>query len=124
MFPAVPQPAGAMATGTLVPIGSDYQTPTLELFAREAARQDSDGEVHILVIPITFSLDAFTTTKSERKKNLTLADTRRGQVEDACLTVTTGSGATCTVELVPVLVREDALNPANLAFFDRPVDGM
>lgn len=116
--------ADAAVTRTLVPIGSDYQTPTLELFAREAARQDADGDVHILVIPITFSLDAFTTTKTERKKNLTLADTRRGQVETACLTVTAGSGKTCTVELVPVLVREDALNPANLAFFARPVDGM
>ena len=32
-------------------------------------------------MPITYSLSADSTTKSERKKNLTLADNRRGQVE-------------------------------------------
>ena len=124
LVPALADPAGAASPTVLVPIGSDYQAPTLELFAREAARHDTDGEVRILVIPITFSLDAFTTSKSERKKNLTLADTRRGQVEAACVAVTSGTGATCTVQLVPALVRADAFDPANLAFFSEPVDGM
>lgn len=110
--------------GVLVPIGSDYQEPTLELFARAAADHDGDGEVRILVIPITFSLDAFTTTRRERRDNLDLADFRRSQVEDACMVVTAGTGATCRVELVPTLVRADAFLDSNLAYFDGEIDGM
>ena len=66
--------AVADITTTLVPIGSDYQPDTLQLFAREAAARDTNGTVHLLVLPITYSLSADGTTKSERKKNLTLAD--------------------------------------------------
>jgi cyanophycinase-like exopeptidase len=115
--------ATAVPTQTLVPIGSDYQPDTLQLFARQAANRSNDDEVHILVIPITYSLDAFTTTKSERKKNLTLADHRRSQVEDACNTVKLG-GQACTVQLVPVLVRADAeaFDPAG--YFSGDLDGM
>jgi cyanophycinase-like exopeptidase len=111
-------------TTTLVPIGSDYQADTLELFAGEAADRDADGEVHILVIPITYSLDAFTTTKSERKKNLSFADNRRGQVEAACDAVRDPVSQTCLVELVPALVRSDAYEPAVLDYFEADIDGM
>lgn len=116
-------PANASVTRTLVPIGSDYQPDTLQLFAREAARADRDGTVHILVLPITYSLSGLSTTKSERKKNLTLADNRRGSVEDAC-NVVRSQAQTCLVELVPALVRADASDPAVLAFFNLEVDGM
>ena len=57
-----------------MPIGSDYQPDTLQLFANEASVRSADDQVHILVLPITYSLSADGTTKSERKKNLTLAD--------------------------------------------------
>ena len=70
--------------GILVPIGSDYQSDTLQLFARQAASRDTSGNVVILVIPITYSLDAYETKNSERKKNLSLAENRTQQVEDAC----------------------------------------
>ena len=115
--------AAATGTTTLVPIGSDYQPDTLQLFAREAAGRSTDAQVHILVLPITYSLSAESTTKSERKKNLTLADTRRGQVESACNAVRSGSQS-CFVELVPVLVRSDAeaFNPA--PYFTADLDGM
>src|SRR5262249_54850448 len=94
-------------TTTFVPLGSDYQPDTLPLFAPEAAARDTNGTVHLLVLPITYSLSADSTTKSERKKNLTLADNRRGMIEDACNAVR-GGGQTCDVDLVPVLVRSDA----------------
>ena len=48
--------ASALPTTTLVPIGSDYQPDTLQLFARQAATRGGNAEVHILVIPITYSL--------------------------------------------------------------------
>lgn len=128
---AVVLPAGAGAAPApptvLVPIGSDYQSPTLERFAAAAAQvavARGDSTVDILVLPITYSLDAFTTSKSERKKNLTLADSRRAQIETACQVVTSGSTLTCRVLLVPVLIRSDADLPANLALFEPTVDGM
>ena len=113
----------ALPTTTLVPIGSDYQPDTLQLFAREAAHHSSNADVHILVIPITYSLSADSTTKSERKKNLTLADNRRGQVEAAC-NVVKAAGQTCRAQLVPVLIRDDAeaFNPAG--YFEPDLDGM
>src|SRR3954452_6636893 len=108
---------------TLVPIGSDYQPDTLQLFAGEAAHRSQDQQVHILVLPISYSLSASGTTKSERKKNLTLADTRRGQVETACNAVKTADQS-CLVELVPVLVTSDAdaFDPA--PWFTADLDGM
>ena len=56
----------------------------MQLFARAAAAQDTSGRVVLLVLPITYSLDAYTSSKSERKKNLTLADNRRSMLADAC----------------------------------------
>src|SRR3954447_11545099 len=108
---------------TLVPIGSDYQPDTLQLFAGEAAHRSQDQQVHILVLPISYSLSASGTTKSERKKNLTLADTRRGQVETACNAVK-AADQSCLVELVPVLVTSDAdaFDPA--PWFTADLDGM
>ena len=113
----------ALPTTTLVPIGSDYQPDTLQLFAREAAHHSSNADVHILVIPITYSLSAESTTKSERKKNLTLADHRRSQVEDACNVVKAG-GQTCRVQLVPVLIRDDAEAFDPTGYFEPDLDGM
>src|SRR3954454_7326211 len=116
-------PASADQTTTLVPIGSDYQPDTLQLFAREAAGQSSDLQVHILVLPISYSLSADSTTKSERKKNLTFADGRRSQVEAAC-NVVRDPAQTCFVQLVPVLVRTDAeaFDPA--PYFTADLDGI
>ena len=82
-------PAAAVdPTRTLVPIGSDYQADTLELFAAAAAAHDAatdtNKRVVILVLPITYSLSATSSKNGERQKNLTLADNRRGMVETAC----------------------------------------
>ena len=116
--------AVAVPTTTLVPIGSDYQADTLELFAAEAAGRDTDGTVHILVLPITYSLSADGTTKSERKKNLSFADNRRGQIETACNTVR-DAGQSCDVDLVPVLVRSDAVAFTDTGgWFEADLDGM
>ncbi len=116
--------AVADTSTVFVTIGSDYQADTLQLFAREAAERDTNGTVHLLVLPITYSLSADGTTKSERKKNLTLADNRRGQIETACNAVKAASQA-CDVDLVPVLVRSDAVAFTDTgSWFEPDLDGM
>jgi len=120
-FQSVQAEAGTVHT--YVPIGSGYSTANLQLFAREAVQHDTDGTVEILVIPITFATDPFNITNGERQQNLTLADNRRGLVENACNVVKL-SNQTCHVVLAPVLVRSDADLPSNLALFDVALDGM
>src|SRR5690242_18886553 len=88
---------------TYIPIGSDYRADTLQRFAQAAAQHDTNNVVDILVIPITFATDPDTLSNGERQKNLDLANTRRGQVESACMVVKQPS-QTCRVILAPVLV--------------------
>ena len=108
---------------TFVPIGAGYSAETLEQFAAEAAEVDASGEVSILVLPITFGVDPLSMSNGLRNQNLTLADNRRGLVEDACLAVIP-AGETCDVVLAPVLVRADAFDPANVALVTPGLDGI
>ena len=108
---------------TLIPIGSDYRQDTLKRFALAAAQRDANGIVDLLVIPITYGTNAYSTTNGERQKNLTLADNRRGQVETACNAVKL-SNQTCRVVLAPVLIRSDAYLQSNLDLFVSDLDGM
>jgi cyanophycinase len=108
---------------TLIPTGSDYRADTLERFAQAAVQRDTNGIVDLLVLPITYGTDALNTTNGERQKNLTLADGRRSQVEDACNAVKLPN-QTCRVVLAPVLIRDDAYLPENLALFVTDLDGM
>jgi cyanophycinase len=118
-----PASATAAAIPTFVPIGAGYTAETLEQFAAEAAAVDTSGVVSILVLPITYGVDPLSMSNGLRNKNLTLADTRRGQIEDACLAVipTTES---CDVVLAPVLIRSDAFDPANVALAKPGLDGI
>lgn len=108
---------------TLIPIGSGYTADTLQLFARQAALRDSSGVVDLLVLPITYGTDAYSTTPGERRKNLELAETRRQQVEDACNLVLL-PGQTCRAVLAPVLIRPDAYLQSNLDLFVPDLDGI
>jgi cyanophycinase-like exopeptidase len=108
---------------TFVPIGASYDTDTLERFALAAAQHDASGHVELLVLPISYGTDAFSVSNGERQKNLTLADTRRAQIEAACNVVKSAS-QTCEADLVPVLTRSDTSIPSNLAYFTPDVDGM
>src|SRR5688572_1878689 len=115
--------AEAGTVHTYVSIGSGYSSDTLQLFARQAVQQDTDGTVEILVIPITFATNAFNISNGERQQNLTLADNRRGLVESACNAVKLPN-QTCHAVLAPVLVREDAYLQSNLDLFPAQLDGM
>jgi cyanophycinase-like exopeptidase len=108
---------------TLVPIGSDYQPDTMQLLAAQAVAHDSSGHVVILVLPITYSKDAYASKNGERQQNLTLAGNRTQQMLDAC-NVVKRADQTCDAQLVPLLVRSDAYLASNTAFFTPDVDGM
>jgi len=86
-------------------------------------QRDTNGIVDLLVIPITYGTDAYSTTNGERQKNLTLADYRRSQVEAACNAVKSPS-QTCRVVLAPILIRSDAYLQSNLDLFVPDLDGM
>ena len=106
-----------------VPIGAGYAADTLEQFAAAAADADDSGTVSILVLPITYGVDPLSMSNGLRNKNLTLADTRRGQIEAACYAVVP-AGESCSVVLAPVLVRDDAFDPANVALVIPGLDGI
>src|SRR5512141_1644096 len=108
---------------TLVPLGSDYRSDTLQLFARAAAQRDTNGIVDLLVIPATYGTDAYSTTNGERQKNLSLADNRRSQIEAACNAVKS-AGQTCRAALAQVLIRSDSYLQSNLDLFVPDLDGM
>src|SRR6266542_5569277 len=115
--------AEASILHTYIPIGSGYNADTLQRFARAAVQHDANGTVDILVIPITFATDPFNISNGERQQNLTQADTRRGQVQDACNAVKLPA-QTCRAVLAPVLVRSDAYLQSNLDLFVSDMDGM
>jgi cyanophycinase len=118
-----PNLLSAATIPTFVPIGAGYEADTLEQFAAEAAKVDTSGEVSILVLPIAYGVDPLSMSNGLRNQNLTLADGRRSQIEDACLVVIPSS-ETCHVVLAPVLVRADASNPDNLALVTPGLDGI
>jgi cyanophycinase len=119
----VPATAGAATIPTFVPIGAGYTEETLEQFGSEAAEVDTSGDVSILVVPITFGVDPLAMSNGLRNKNLALAETRRGQIEAACLAVIP-AGETCHAVLAPVLIRSDAFDPANVALVTPGLDGI
>jgi cyanophycinase len=118
-----PVQADQVPMHTLIPIGSGYSQDTLQLFARAAALRDSNGSVDLLVLPITYGTDAYSITKGERRNNLELADSRRGEIEQACNAVKLES-QTCSVVLAPVFTRSDAYLQDNLDLFVPDLDGM
>ncbi len=118
--------APALATGptrTLVPIGSGYISATLQQFAQVAVNTDRSGNVYLLMLPITFASDPYTISEEERLDNLLAADRRRQQLDAACVAVKRPE-QTCQTVLAPILVRDDAFLPANLALFNADLDGI
>ena len=110
-------------TRTFVPIGSGYGATTLQRFALAAAQQDKTGSIYLLVLPITYATDPYSISNGERNKNLTLADSRRAQIEAACNTVKRAD-QTCRAVLAPILVRDDAYLQSNLDLFTGDLDGI
>jgi len=125
LFAALVAPAASAppVTRTVVPIGSGYSSETLQRFALAAAQHDTSGNVYLLVLPITFASNAFSISNGERNTNLTLADSRREQVETACNAVKR-QNQSCQATLAPILVRNDAYLQSNLDLFTADLDGI
>ena len=116
-------PATAATQQTFIPIGSGYVSDTLQRFAQAAASHDTNGNIYMLLVPITFSPDAFTISNHERKSNLSLAAERRAMLQSACELVKAAQ-QTCQAVLVPMLVRDDAFLQSNLDLFTADLDGI
>lgn len=106
----------------LVPIGAGYEEDTLRLFAAQAAEHDSDGQVLIRVLPITYGVNATFISPRLRRENLQLAGERAQQIEDACVAVA-AAGQTCQATVVDMLIRDDAEDPNKVAELGPEVDG-
>ena len=106
----------------LVPIGGGYEEDTLMLFAAQAAEHDSDGNVLIRVLPITYGRDAYSIGGRARRDNMDLASSRAEQIEEACMAVA-AEGQTCEATAVDMLIRSDAEDPAKVAELGPDVDG-
>lgn len=115
--------ARADGNTTLVPIGASYNEDTLAFFAAQAAARNTDNSVEIRVLPITYASDPFNISASERAANLSQANMRSDQVEDACELVVT-SPVTCNSQVVDIQVNSDAQNPALVNQIDASTDGV
>lgn len=110
------------APDTLVPIGGGYSLESLQGFAQQVIGQATGDTVDLFVIPSSYG-DA----PEDREENLALAQERTDQIEEACddvvdLSVFAGG---CEATLLPLLAREDALDPANSVGLDDPgTDGV
>ncbi|MPZ54148.1 MAG: hypothetical protein GEU79_15690 [Acidimicrobiia bacterium] len=120
---AIPSAAAdPTAPQTWVPIGGSYETETLEVFGVEVAEQATGETVDIYVVPSSYGDDP-----ADREDNLALAQTRTDQVEAACDTVVDLDQfpGGCVATLLPLLMREDAMNEANsVQFTDPETDGV
>ncbi len=108
---------------TLIPIGASYQPATLAMFAERAVARNTDGVVEIRVILATYPTDADTITPNERAQNLSDAQVRANQLQNACA-ARVPSGTTCNTTIPDIQVRADALNPAKTSLVGPETDGI
>jgi len=113
---APPQPVRGQATqGVLVPIGGGYSDVYSGLCTIIVARAQNNT-VQILVLPTTYSTSSETISEGERQVNMTDAETRRYEIQEACKRAAP-EGMNVTAVIVPVFTRADALLPENAAYF-------
>lgn len=75
-----------------------------------------NGQVNILVLPTTYTSNPTSITPGERQTNLTDAERRRFEAEEACKRAAP-PGVTCSAVIAPVFTRDDAADPATLDLF-------
>ncbi|MEJ5223701.1 MAG: hypothetical protein WHV44_04535, partial [Anaerolineales bacterium] len=103
-------------TTVLIPMGGGYS----DLYGgmmQTLVANPRNGQVNILVLPTTYSSNPISITPGERQTNLTDAERRRFEAEEACKRAAP-PGVTCTAVIAPVFTRDDAADPATLSLFD------
>lgn len=99
----------------LIPMGGGYSDVYSGL-CKEVVQRAENNVVKILVLPATYSSNAEAISDGERQVNMTDAERRRFEVEQACQRAA-GEGVKVSAVIVPVFTRSDALLPENAALF-------
>jgi len=92
-------------------------------FSRLLLSRAQNGLVKVLVLAPSYSSNPLEITPGERQTNLTDAERRRFELEEACKRAAP-EGVTCTALVVPVFVREDALKLPVADYFTPDVTGV
>lgn len=114
-------PAAAVEPASaLVPIGAGYSETTLKGFAQTVIDHADGGVVQILVVTSTYG-----DSLKERDENITLAQHRTNQIEDACDAVVTNAFSNgCDAILLHLFDYGETHDPANSQpFYDPETDG-
>lgn len=118
--------SGLRAQGTppplLVPMGGGY-ADLYGGFSRLLVSRAQQGQVKVLVIAAAYSSNPLAITPGERETNLQDAERRRYELEEACKRAAP-EGVTCRAVIVPIFVREDALNLPVADYFTPDVTGV
>ncbi|HZY41755.1 MAG TPA: cyanophycinase, partial [Anaerolineae bacterium] len=112
---ALPAFSQQKTSGHLIPIGDGY-SDVYAGFSREAVANAQNGQVNILVLPLTYSTNPTSITDAERATNTRDAEERRFQIEEACKRTANGR-VTCTAILAPIYTRTDASDPSIIKYF-------
>jgi cyanophycinase len=115
--------ATAGTAGRFIPIGADYDTSTLSLFAQQAVDRNRDGQVQIRLLLPPYAVSSTQISSRDRAQNLTDAQVRANQILAACQALV-APPVTCAVTIPDVQIRTDALDPAKAAQFGPGVDGV
>jgi len=99
----------------LIPIGDGY-SEVYAGFVKEAIANARNGQVNILVLPLTYSTNPTSITDAERAANTRDAEARRTQIEDACKAAA-NDRVTCTAIVAPIYTRADASDPSIIKYF-------
>ncbi len=92
-------------------------------FSRLLVARAQNGQVKVLVMAASYSSNPETITPGERETNLQDAERRRYELEEACKRAAP-AGVTCSARVVPVFVRDDALNLPIAEYFTPDVTGV
>jgi cyanophycinase len=101
------------APGLLIPMGGGYADLYNSLM-QTIVQNSSDGQISILVLPSAYTTNPNQITPGERQTNLTDAERRRYETEEACKRAAP-AGITCSAIIAPIFTRADAAQSENLA---------
>ena len=112
---ALPAFSQQTISGHLIPIGDGY-SDIYAGFSAEAVANAQNGQVNILVLPLTTSTNPTSITDAERAASTRAAEERRLQIEEACKRAA-NDRVTCTAILAPIYTRADASDPSIIKYF-------
>ena len=110
--PALAQPK---PIGHLIPIGDGY-ADIYAGFIADAIANARNGQVNLLILPLTYSTNPVSITDAERAAFTREAEMRRLEIESACKDAA-NDRLTCTAILAPIYTRADATDPSIIKYF-------